>query len=174
MEREALIQHLTPPPGVKLPPYPAWRDKVYRWALATASFGLLVYGVGLLSRPVFMSAGAAVVAVATLVAAYMFLVWVVQFRWLVLALAILGTGLLGWAAAWGMGFLLAALSVMAAKETHCFHFPTGKVIPWLSLVIALSALFPTVSLATGVGYLVLAVMWALLVQRRFRLPLFEL
>lgn len=174
MEREALIQHLTPPPGVTLPPYPAWRDKVYRWALAVATLGLLVYGVGLLTRPPLPLLGAAVVALATLVAAYMFLVWVVQFRWLVLGLAILGAVLLIWAAAWGMGFLLASLSVMAAKETHCFHFPTGKVIPWLSLVIGLGGLFSAAALATGVGYLVLAVMWAMLVQKRFRLPLFEL
>lgn len=172
MNERALAQHLTPPPGVKMAPYPPWRDQTYRVSLAGATLGLLVFGGGLAGHVAEATViGSGVVAIATLVASWTFLVWVKTFHQLVLGLAIAGLLLLIWLPALGMGALLAALSVMAAKETHCFHFPTGRVIPWVSLVIGLGGLIPGLALETGLGYLLLGLLWIPLLVSRFRMPL---
>lgn len=175
MERHELIQHLTPPPGVVMPPYPAWRDRVYRTSLAAATLGLAALGLGRAAGlPALAGTGTALLAAATLTAGWSFLVWVAAVRRVVLALGVAGTGLLVFAPPWGVGLLLAALSVMAAKETHCFKFPAGRIIPWVSLVVALLGLVPAERLASGVGLLVVAALWATLVVQRWQLPLFEI
>lgn len=172
MNERALAQHLTPPPGVKMAPYPPWRDQTYRVSLAGATVGLLIFGGGLAEgAPDVRLIGSGIVAIATLVASWTFLVWVKTFHQLVLGLAIAGILLLMGVPAIGMGALLAALSVMAAKETHCFHFPTGRVIPWVSLVVGLAGLVPGWTLETGLGYLVVGLLWIPLLVSRFRMPL---
>ncbi len=172
MTPEQLLLHLTPPPGVKTRPYPPYLDQIYRVSLAVAVAALAVRGVGLLAAaPGLAGAGAVGLSVATLVAAYTFLVWVERYRQLVLALAAVGTILVLVAAPWGVGFLMAAGSIMAAKETHCFRFPTGRIIPWASLVVALLGLWPPLRLLNGAGLLVVAALWAPLLWARFRMRL---
>jgi uncharacterized integral membrane protein len=158
-----------------MPPYPAWRDRVYRYSLAAATVALGALGAGRAGVGPSLAAWAGVLlAAATLAAGWSFLVWVAAVRRVVLALAVTGTVLLPVAPPWGTGVLLAALSVMAAKETHCFRFPAGRVIPWVSLVVALAGLIPAGAQASGVGLLVVAGLWATLVVQRWRLPLFEI
>ena len=174
MERHELIQHLTPPPGVEMPPYPAWRDRIYRISLAWATVALAALGIGRAAGvPTLAEAAAALLAAATLVAGWSFLVWVAAVRRVVLGLAVAGTVFLGLAPPWGLGLLLASLSVMAAKETHCFRFPAGRIIPWVSLVVALVGLLPHQDVVSGIGLVVVAALWASLVVQRWQLPLFE-
>jgi hypothetical protein len=61
---------------------------------------------------------------------------------------------------------------MAAKETHCFHFQAGKIIPWYTLglgCLVLAGLMPAV---LGVFWLGLSALWGWLLVGRLKLPLF--
>ena len=176
MNQEQLVQHLTPPPGVEMPPYPARRDLVYRWSLVAASLGVAAMGAALLSGLAVVTwVALAWLLASTLLAAWVFLVWVAAWRTVVLALT--AAGVLASAALPGVGAAraLAALSIMAAKEAHCFHYRTGKIIPWVSLAAALAGLAPIVALrpVAGLLYLAVAALWAPLLRGRFRLPLFQ-
>jgi hypothetical protein len=182
MSREQLVQHLTPPPGVVMPPYPAERDRVYRWALVAAAAGQAGIGAGLvLGAPLVTWVSLAWLLASTLTAAYVFLVWVAAWRTAVLALAIAGAAAAAWLPGVAASLLLAALSIMAAKEAHCFHYPTGRYLPYVSLAAALATLLsggvvvmrvPALTVPAGVLYLAVAALWGPLLRGRFRLPLF--
>jgi hypothetical protein len=172
MTPEELTMHLTPPPGVKVRRYPPWQDQVYRVSLAVAAGALALRGGALVFRAETVAvAGAVLLAASTLVASYTFLVWIDRYRQLVMALAVLGTVLLVVAMPWGVGFLMAAGSVMAAKETHCFRFPTGRIIPWVALAAALTGLVPALGRVNGVGLVVVAALWVPLLWSRFHMRL---
>ncbi len=174
--REQVVEHLSPPPGISMPPYPRARDQMYRMTLAALALGLSGEAVGVLSGRAWLATVAhGFIAAAVLAASLTFLVWLSNWRHTVRALAALGLILwlfwpiAGWAASLG------AASIMAAKETHCFHFPAGRVIPWYSLALGIALIFghahPHV---IGVGWAVLALLWWWLALDRRRLPLFEI
>lgn len=182
MSREQLVQHLTPPPGVVMPPYPAERDRVYRWALVAAAAGQAGFGAGLvLGSPAVSWVSLAWLIAATLTAAYVFLVWVATWRTAVLAITVAGLAAAAWLPGVAAALLLAALSIMAAKEAHCFHYPTGRYLPYVSLAAALVTLVaggvstvrvPALTIPAGALFLVVAALWVPLLRGRFRLPLF--
>lgn len=182
MNQEQLVQHLTPPKGVEMPPYPAERDRVYRWALVAAAAGLAGFGLGLILGvgPVAWVSLAWLLA-ATLTASYVFLVWVAQWRTGVLGLSVAALAAASWMPGISVALLLAALSIMAAKEAHCFHYATGRYLPWVSLVTALVTLLaggflhvraPALMVPAGLLFLVVAGLWVPLLRGRFKLPLF--
>jgi len=183
LNREQLIQHLTPPAGVEMPPYPAQRDRVYRWALVAAAAGQAGFGVGIgLGLAAVAWVSLAWLLAATLVAAYVFLVWIPQWRTAVLGLSVAALVAATWLPGVSMGLLLAALSIMAAKEAHCFHYPTGRYLPWVSLVTAIVLLLqggvltvrvPALAIPAGLLFLGVAALWVPLLRGRFRLPLFQ-
>jgi uncharacterized integral membrane protein len=168
------ILDLTPPPGIRLGPYQIWRDWCYRTALAVIAAALVMMtGEG--PRAVVVDPGLLVLGVAVAVAGWFFFVWVAAWRWLFLGLA--GLGWLFAVAAWppwAFGAWLAAASIMAAKETHCFRFWSGRLIPWISLAVAVADLWPVPASALRAGVGVLAVLWAALAFARWRLPLLRL
>ncbi|CAB1128516.1 conserved membrane protein of unknown function [Candidatus Hydrogenisulfobacillus filiaventi] len=182
-ERAALIQHLTPPPGITMAPYPAWRDVAYRISLVLFLLGLVgmavVDAARLNTAAVWMQG---LVALAATGAGWFFLVWLSGWRWLVRSLATLGAagwlgGLAGGVPALlvvGWAGTLAATSIMAAKEDHCFRLPTGKVVPWASLLLGIGILAGFPLRADAVLWAMIAALWAALLIRRFRLPLFEI
>jgi hypothetical protein len=172
MTPDEITMHLTPPPGVRVRRYPPWQDQVYRVSLAVAAGALALRGGALIFQAETVAlAGAVLLAASTLVASYTFLVWIDRYRHMVMALAVVGTGLLAMAMPWGVGFLMAAGSVMAAKETHCFRFPTGRVIPWVAAAAALTGLVPGWGRINGVGLVVVAALWVPLLWARFRMRL---
>lgn len=172
MARNRVAEHLRPPPGVRIASYPPGRDRVYRvalWVLAAslgAMAGASAAGAGAVAQGA--TAGA---ALANLVAAWTFLVWLPSWRWVVRGLALLALGglvagvpLLVWAG------VLAASAVMAAKEHHCFHFRGARWIPWVSLAAGIDyVLHATPALALLIAGL--AVLWAVMLWDREKLPL---
>ncbi len=102
------------------------------------------------------------------------MVWLSNWRWLVRSLVVIGAviafiphlAILSWA------FTIAASAIMAAKETHCFHFWAGKVIPWYSLVLGIGVLIGLPAIIQGLLWLGLAALWAFLMAGRLKLPLF--
>ena len=182
MNSDQLVQHLTPPRGVEMPPYPAARDLVYRWALVGAAVGLAGFGVGLLSGvPAIAWVSLAWLLAATLTASYVFLVWVAQWRTGVLGLSGAALAAAPWLPGVAVALALAALSIMAAKEAHCFHYPTGRYLPWVSLLTVLVALLaggvrgvaaPVLTAPAGLLFLLTAGLWVPLLRGRFKLPLF--
>lgn len=157
-----------------MPPYPAKRDKVYRWSLILLVVGLTGEALGqfMESRPLeFWMQGW--LSVAIVVAGWTFLVWLKEWRWMVRALVV--AGLLVWPfwALGGWALSLAATAIMAAKETHCFHFWAGRIIPWYSLALGVGLIIQLPHLMLGLVWLGLAALWLSLVVGRSRLPLFE-
>ncbi|MCY0897736.1 MAG: hypothetical protein OWU33_02160 [Firmicutes bacterium] len=172
--RDELVEHLTPPPGITMPPYPAQRDRFYRYSLLGITLSITWEGLSTLTHEpalIFWAQGA--VSLTILSASATFLVWLKSWRNLVRALAIAGfllwpfVPLAGWAAS------LASAAIMAAKETHCFRFPAGRVIPWYSLLFGVAMIAHVPHVALGIGWLGLAGLWSWLTRGRFRLPLFE-
>ncbi len=165
-----------------MPPYPAERDRVYRWALVGAAAGLAGFGVGLMfgASPVAWVSLAWLLA-STLTASYVFLVWVAQWRTGVLGLSVAALAAASWMPGVAVALLLAALSIMAAKEAHCFHYATGRYLPWVSLVTAVATLLaggflhlrvPALTVPAGLLFLGVAGLWVPLLRGRFKLPLF--
>lgn len=173
VDRKYVVEHLTPPPGITMPPYPAARDRVYRWALVALTAGLAAEGIGIVAHSpmAVMIAGAGSMAAGVL-AAWTFLVWLAGWRWFVRGLATAGALVFLWVPVLGWAGVLAAAAIMAAKEEHCFHFWPGRVIPWATVVLGISRLFAPMGLVTGLLFLLLAGLWAALLLGRFRLPLF--
>jgi membrane protein implicated in regulation of membrane protease activity len=62
---------------------------------------------------------------------------------------------------------------MAAKETHCFHFWAGRVIPYATVALGIVLVFHTPPWLQGVFWWGLTALWAMLVWARWQLPLFE-
>ena len=168
------IEHLIPPPGTVISPYPAWRDRVYRGALWTLALAFLLLAGAILGHSgVLAEASVAVGAVSDLAAALTFLVWVARWRWLVQGFAFVA--LLGWV--FGVAFflwggMLAASAIMAYKEYHCFHFWTGRFLPWVSVASFLAWLFGK-SIPMALLCLALAGGWMALLWERSKLPLFQ-
>ena len=175
LSREQVVEHLKPPPGITMPPYPRQRDKLYRWSLRVIALGLTGEGAAtLLSNHTLVYGAQGWTALGVVMASLSFLVWLTSWRYLVRTLA--GLGLVIWPL-WHLGgwaFSLAATAIMAAKETHCFHFPAGKIIPWYSLFFGMALLSPLPSDVIGAGWLILAVLWWWLAWDRSHLPLFEI
>ncbi|NMP24015.1 hypothetical protein [Sulfobacillus harzensis] len=173
--RDQMIEHLTPPPGIAMPPYPHRQDQIYRWSLLATTAGLAIEGVGwLLSDPLLRQIGQGWTSLALAVAGWTFLVWLRSWRFGVRTLSTLGlvfwlaSPLIGWA------FSLASLAIMAAKETHCFHFPAGRVIPWYALALGLAMIARLNPFIIGIGWLGLTGLGSWLVWGRWHLPLFEI
>ncbi len=173
ISRQRLIEHLTPPAGASVPPYPAARDVVYRTSLWTLSGSLLALTAAMvISSRGLAEAAAAGGTLANLVAAWTFLVWMPSWRWTVRGLA--WVGLMGWAFSLPLflwGGVLAASAVMAAKEYHCFKFWPGRWIPWVSAITGVAWL-ARLGIAVIVCFGVLGMLWALLLWQRSKLPLF--
>lgn len=173
--KKEMVQHLTPPPGVKMPPYPKTRDQWYRWSLVFYALGVSLHALGLLmsSQPLAV-AGQGIAALAVVSASVTFLVWIARWHHIVRGLALIG--LLLWIV-WPVGawdFTLASAAIMAAKEAHCFHFWPGRILPWWSLALALSLWIPGLRFIHAAFWVVLSLLaWWLAMDRR-RLPLFEL
>jgi hypothetical protein len=172
--KEQVVRHLTPPDGIAMPPYPKERDRLYRWMLAACAAGLTIEAAAILAQSALLTVAAqGVTAAAVCAASVTFLVWLSSWRWIVRGLA--AAGLIGWPL-WHLGgwaATLAALSIMAAKETHCFHFPAGRLIPWASLAWGVAlAVFPP-GRWQAAGWLAVALLWWWLAWDRSRLPLFE-
>ncbi len=174
MSREELVQHLTPPPGITMPPYPAKRDKIYRLSLILLGIGVAAEGIsgiaGLVGAQFWIQGGISVVLI---VSGWTFLVWLKQWRWTVRMMVVLGFILwpfwpLG---AWALS--LAASAIMAAKETHCFHFWAGRVIPWYTLALGVFFIAHLSHPYLGIVWLGLAALWISLAAGRSKLPLFE-
>jgi uncharacterized integral membrane protein len=167
--KAARVMDLKPPPGVRAAPYPIWRDVAYRMALALGALAMAVILVGgATGRP---DGVLWVLAVATAGAAWMFFVWMPMWRYLVLGLTAIGVVLMVWAAwPWAVGFYLAALSVMAAKEDHCFHFIGGKYFPWAALVAVGFAVFDFPPAARIAAWAVATALFWLFALERWRLP----
>lgn len=172
--REELVQHLTPPPGITIPPYPAKRDKIYRLSLVLVGLSVAAEGIsGILgmTQAQFWIQGA--ISLIFIISGWTFLVWLKQWRWIVRTMVVLG--LIVWPfgslEAWALS--LVAGAIMAAKETHCFHFWAGRVIPWYTLILGVLLVAGLPQPYMGVGWLGLAVLWMSLAIGRAKLPLFE-
>ncbi len=173
--REQVIKHLTPPPGIKMPPYPARRDNQYRITLMAITVGVAGESVATLLRsPTAMYWSQAWTALAVVAASWTFLVWLKNWRYLVRVLAVVGLLLWPW---WSIGSwagILAAGAIMAAKETHCFHFPAGRILPWWSLALGIVMVIDPVPIIVAGGWMGLAILWGWLAWSRQQLPLFEI
>ena len=155
---------------------------MYRWALVAATVGLTGFGVGLLlGIPAVAWVSLAWVLAATVTASYVFLVWVAQWRTGVLGLSAAALAAAAWLPGVAVALALAALSIMAAKEAHCFHYPTGRYLPWVSLLTAIVTLVaggvlgvraPALTAPAGLLFLLTAGLWVPLLRGRFKLPLF--
>ncbi len=175
LTREQIIQHLTPPAGIRMAPYPAWRDRIYRGALLSIGVTMLMVALGQAIRnPEYVAAAHGLTAISVAVAAVFFLVWLARWRYAVWGLAI--AGLLATpfqeTAAWAC--TLAAGSVMAAKETHCFHFLAGRIIPGWSVATGLVWLVVPQSWIMAAFWAVLGTLWIWLALARFSLPVFDI
>jgi hypothetical protein len=163
------VMDVTPPPGVRAKPYPVWRDQVYRGAMTAFALALLGLAGGL------QTLGTVVGGIAVLAMGWAFFVWIPGWRWTVLSLAAGGWGILATGReTWALACWLAGTSIMAAKETHCFHFAAGRYIPAVAVVAALLDVLgaPTGVVRVGIG--VLAALWLWLAWDRGRLPLLRL
>ncbi len=175
MERDQLVQHLTPPPGVVMPPYPAARDRWYRWSLLAAALGFFGQGIATLAAnrdAIAFFHGWLAIALAS--AGWTFLVWLRNWRYLVRGLVTVGLLLWPWWTLGSWALTLSASAVMTAKETHCFHFPAGRIIPWYSLALGAALILGRPEWLIGCGWLGLATLWGWLVWGRLHLPLFEI
>lgn len=173
--REQVVEHLTPPPGISMPPYPKERDRLYRVTLMALTLGFLAqalftYFTGSLGLIVIHGW----IAFSMLVASFSFLVWLSSWRNLVRALALFGVLLWPWWTLGSWAAILAGTAIMAAKETHCFHFSAGKILPWYSLALGIALIPPIPHKIMAVGWLVLAGLWGWLSWARQQLPLFEI
>jgi hypothetical protein len=167
------IMELTPPVGVRSGPYPVWRDYVYRAALTLAAVALL--GIAIVPTGPGSRVADGALGLATLVAAWTFFVWIPGWRMLVAVLGILGIGLAtGQLWLWAEGAWLAALSVMAAKEAHCFRYAAGRVFPAIAFLIALLDVIGAPAAVRQAGFAVLFGLFAWLVAERWRLPFMQL
>ncbi len=175
LTREQVVQHLTPPKGIVMAPYPAWRDRIYRGSLLSIGPSLLFVATAeSLSKAPLLQAAHWLSAAAVVLAALFFLVWLASWRYAVWTLAIGGLVAipLQTTAAWAL--TLAAGSVIAAKETHCFHFKAGRIIPWWSVATGLTWLFvPHSWMMTGC-WAILGGLWMWLAWNRQSLPLFDI
>ncbi len=173
ISRQRLVEHLTPPAGASVPPYPAARDLAYRASLWALSGSLLALAAAMvIPSRALAEAAAAGATLANLAASWTFLVWMPSWRWAVRSLA--WAGLMGWAFSLPIllwGGILTASAVMAAKEHHCFRFWPGRWIPWMSLATGVAWLVH-LSAAVIVLFGVLGMLWAVLLWQRSKLPLF--
>lgn len=175
LSSEQLVQHLTPPPGITMPRYPARRDRVYRGALVSFTVFLSAMGIGTeLTSPVVITIAHWGVALSALVAGWTFLVWLSSWRWVVRGLVGVGLVLSAWPVlsvpSWGL--ILLGTAIMAAKETHCFHFKAGKIIPWYTLGLGCLMLVGMTPFVLGLLWLGLGALWGWLLVGRLKLPLF--
>lgn len=174
ISQEQVVKHLQPPTGITMPPYPKERDRLYRWTLWAIALGMTGEGAALaISSPLLTFAAQGWTALAVLAASLSFLVWLSSWRYLVRTLAVVGLLLWPWWHLGGWAASLIATAIMAAKETHCFHFPAGKIIPWYSLFFGPVLLSPLPAKALAAGWVILAALWWWLAHDRSRLPLFE-
>lgn len=168
------IEHLTPPPGVSMPPYPARLDQVYRWSLVAFVVGLTGTAVATAIGGHALMWWQGISALAMGVAGWTFLVWLKSWRWLVRGLVTAGVvmwllwPLAGWAAT------LMASAIIAAKEHHCFRFWSGRWIPWVSLLNGIGLVAHLPPHVQAVLWVAVAWLWVPLLMGRFQLPLFEL
>lgn len=175
LTREQVIQHLTPPAGIRMAPYPAWRDRIYRGALLSIGITLLMAAAGQSIRdPQYVHAAHWLTAVSVTVAALFFLVWLSRWRYAVWGLAIFGLLATPFQETASWALTLAAGSVMAAKETHCFHFMAGRIIPWWSLATGLAWLMVPQAWVMTIFWAVLGGLWIWLALARFSLPVFDI
>lgn len=172
--RQELVEHLTPPPGIQMPPYPRSRDRVYRWALAGVALGFYAEAAGDGLGHIFRMAAQGWTALALVVAGWTFLVWLRPWRYAVRAMVLAGLAFWPFDATLAWALSVGAAAIMAAKETHCFHFPAGKLIPWYALALGLAIVLGAPRLIQGAGWLGLAILWTWLVYGRWQLPLFEI
>ena len=156
-----------------MPRYPARMDQIYRMGLAVFVGSLLINAVAVAGGWHTLAVwGQGIGAFGMLWAGWTFLVWLRSWRWLVRALVVAGLLLWpvfplgGWAAT------LMASAIMAAKENHCFHFWSGKYIPWVSLALGIVLALPAPGPVQAGLWIVLAWLWVPLLVGRFRLPLF--
>ena len=176
MKKNWSVEHLTPPAGTSIPPYPAARDFWYRTALWILAAAMLGVGSAILLRSTPLAdISAAVGILANALASWMFLVWMPKWRWMVRGLALLavvGFGVSLPFFAWGG--LLASSAIMAAKEYHCFKFWPARWIPWISLATGLVWLSGISALAGLLAILFagLSGFWLALLLQRSKLPLF--
>lgn len=175
LRRKEVIEHLTPPPGITMPPYPAMRDRVYRWSLVGFVLGLVATAIFTATRDiVWIRYSQGWTALAMAVAGWTFLVWLKSWRYTVRALVLIGLvmwpffPILGWAGT------IAASAIVAGKEHHCFHFWSGRWIPWVSVLTGIALVFGFPYRWQAVVWAVLAWMWVPLLTGRFSLPLFEI
>lgn len=136
---------------------------------------LVMTGVGVeLALPLVIVLAHWGAAFSALVAGWTFLVWLASWRWVVRGLVGMGLVLAIWPVlsvpSWGL--VLLASAIMAAKETHCFHFRAGKIIPWYTLGLGCLVLAGTTPLVLGLLWLGLGGLWAWLLVGRLKLPLF--
>lgn len=174
--RDEVIQHLTPPEGIVMAPYKAGWDRIYRWCLVSIAIGAGFNGIASLAG--IASGWAHAIdgwyAIANLSASLTFLVWLKSWRYLVRSLGVVG--LILWPL-WELGSLAATLlvsSIMASKETHCFHFPAGRIIPWWSLALGIAILLALPMMVLGIGWIILAILWGWLALERHQLPVFDI
>ncbi len=158
-----------------MPHYPARLDRVYRSALLlfTVCIGLVAMST-VTSSEALVTLGHWGAAISLMVAGWTFLVWLPSWRWVVRGLVLGGLVTLMWPHAplvsWAL--TLGASAIMAAKETHCFHFKAGKIIPWYTLGLGLFLLLGMPPVLVGLAWLGLFGLWAWLLTGRLRLPLF--
>lgn len=159
-----------------MPPYPHVQDQVYRWSLLSVALGLALETTAwlFLHAPQWRTIGEGWALISLAVAGWTFLVWLRSWRFLVRGLVTSGAvvGFFVPVLGWALG--LAGAAIIAAKETHCFHFPAGRIIPWYALALGLTLLVPTPALVEGLGWLGLTALWTWLVAARWHLPLFEI
>lgn len=171
---DKFVKHLTPPPGVQSPHYPAFQDKIYRIALITFVLSMAVHMVALAggwSGLDKVAIGAT--SLALLVAAWTFLVWLPRWRWIVRIGGTLAFAL--WLRAPGAAWevILLTSAIIAAKEHHCFQFWSGRYIPWAALAVAIQNVLGGPAALSLTLWIVLVWLWVPLIIQRMRLPLFE-
>ncbi|MBX5466329.1 MAG: hypothetical protein K6U14_02375 [Firmicutes bacterium] len=174
MDDRERIQHLQPPPGVRMPRYPARWDLVYRWSLVAFVVGLTACAVATAVEAPAVHWWQGWSAVAMAVAGWTFLVWVPTWRWLVRGLVTIGAVLWWWWPLGGWAATLAASAIVAGKEYHCFRFWSGRYIPWVSLINGLGLVFGIPTHIQAVLWVAVAWLWVPLLVARWQLPLFEL
>ncbi len=159
-----------------MPPYPHIQDQIYRWSLLSAAAGMAVETIAWLFLPAsrWRAVGEGWTLISLGVAGWTFLVWLRSWRILVRGLVTSGALVAPFLPVVGWAFGLSGAAIMAAKETHCFHFRAGRIIPWYTLALGVTMLIPRPALVEGLGWLGLASLWTWLVAARWQLPLFEI
>lgn len=171
---DELIRHLTPPPGIRIAPYPARRDRIYRFSLLFTGIGLVGETIAaFFHQSLAMTVFQAWVSMGLVMAGWTFLVWLPSWRWLVRGLVTAGLLLWPLTSIGGWALSLAGAAIMAAKETHCFHFWAGRLIPWAVILLGVTLVIPPARVAAPFAWLILTVLWAFLLQGRWQLPLLE-